>query len=90
MDAVEFPGEIEPGGVAGVGFGGVGFDFGGVEAEAVGFGGVFAGVLLLSSIDTAINVMGLPPHFMQVIRGGLVLAAVLLDSLKNVIRARYL
>lgn len=52
--------------------------------------GVFAGVLLLSSIDTAINVMGLPPHFMQVIRGGLVLAAVLLDSLKNVIRARYL
>lgn len=52
--------------------------------------GVFAGVLLLSSIDTAINVMGLPPHFMQVIRGGLVLAAVLLDSFKNVIRARYL
>ncbi len=52
--------------------------------------GVFAGVLLLSSIDTAINVMGLPPHFMQVIRGGLVLAAVLLDSFKTVIRNRYL
>ncbi len=52
--------------------------------------GVFAGVLLLSSIDTAINVMGLPAHYMQVIRGGLVLAAVLLDSFKNVIRARYL
>ncbi len=52
--------------------------------------GVFAGVLLLSSIDTAINVMGMPPHFTQVIRGGLVLAAVLLDTLKMTIRRRYL
>lgn len=52
--------------------------------------GVFAGVLLLSTIDTAINIMGLPPHYMQVIRGGLVLAAVLLDSFKTVIRRRYL
>jgi ribose transport system permease protein len=33
--------------------------------------GVFAGVLLLSAIDTAINVMGLEPYYMQVIRGGL-------------------
>lgn len=45
--------------------------------------GVFAGVLLLSSIDTAINVMGLPPHMMQVIRGALVLLAVVLDSAKS-------
>jgi ribose transport system permease protein len=52
--------------------------------------GVFAGVLLLSSIDTAINVMGLQPQYMQVIRGGLVLAAVLLDSFKTVIRRSYL
>ncbi|MFQ6018308.1 MAG: ABC transporter permease [Kiloniellaceae bacterium] len=52
--------------------------------------GVFAGVLLLSAIDTAINVMGLPPQFMQVIRGGLVLVAVLLDSAKVMIRRRYL
>jgi ribose transport system permease protein len=52
--------------------------------------GVFAGVLLLSSIDTAINVMGLPPQYMQVIRGALVLLAVLLDSLKLEIRRRYL
>jgi ribose transport system permease protein len=52
--------------------------------------GVFAGVLLLSSIDTAINVMGMPPHYIQVIRGGLVLAAVLLDSVKTQIRRRYL
>src|ERR671918_293216 len=52
--------------------------------------GVFAGVLLLSSIDTAINVMGLEPYYMQVIRGGLMLLAVLLDSIKTTIRRRYL
>jgi ribose transport system permease protein len=52
--------------------------------------GVFAGVLLLSSIDTAINVMGLEPYYMQVIRGGLMLLAVLLDSAKTAIRRRYL
>lgn len=52
--------------------------------------GVFAGVLLLSSIQTAINVMGMPPHYTQMIQGGLVLAAVLLDTLKNNIRRAYL
>ena len=52
--------------------------------------GVFAGVLLLSSIDTAINVMGMPPHYMQVVRGGLVLFAVLLDSMKRAIHRRFL
>jgi ribose transport system permease protein len=52
-------------------------------------GGVFAGVLLLSAIDTAINVMGLDAYYMQVIRGGLMLLAVLLDSVKNDIRRRY-
>jgi ribose transport system permease protein len=52
--------------------------------------GVFAGVLLLSAIDTAINVMGLPAYYMQVIRGGLMLLAVLLDSVKTIIRRRYL
>ena len=40
--------------------------------------GVYAGVLLLSSIHTAINLMGLPAHYTQVILGLLVLAAVLL------------
>jgi ribose transport system permease protein len=48
--------------------------------------GVIAGVLLLSTIDTAINVMGMPPHYMQVIRGGLVLLAVVFDSAKTSLR----
>lgn len=51
--------------------------------------GVFAGVLLLSAIDTAINIMGLAPHYMQVIRGGLVLLAVLLDSATTALRRRW-
>jgi ribose transport system permease protein len=50
--------------------------------------GVYAGVLLLHSIQTAINLMGLPAHFTQVILGLLVLAAVLLDTLKLQIRQR--
>ena len=47
-------------------------------------------MLLLSSIQTAINVMGMPPHYTQMIQGALVLAAVLLDTLKTTIRRRYL
>jgi len=52
--------------------------------------GVYAGVLLLYSIHTAINLMGLPPHYTQMILGGLVLAAVLLDAVKLKIRERLL
>jgi ribose transport system permease protein len=43
-------------------------------------------VLLLSAIQTAINLMGLPAHYTQVILGILVLAAVLLDTVKLQIR----
>jgi ribose transport system permease protein len=50
--------------------------------------GVYAGVLLLSAIQTAINLMGLPAHYTQVILGILVLAAVLLDTVKLQIRQR--
>jgi ribose transport system permease protein len=50
--------------------------------------GVYAGVLLLSSINTAINLMGLPAHYTQMIHGALVLAAVLLDTVKAAIRQK--
>ena len=65
---------------------------GGVSLKG-GYGrlsGVFAGVLLLSAIQTAINVMGMPPHYTMMIQGSLVLAAVLLDTLKNTVRRRFL
>ena len=52
--------------------------------------GVYAGVLLLYAIHTAINLMGLPAHYTQMILGGLVLAAVLLDTVKLRIRERLL
>jgi ribose transport system permease protein len=51
--------------------------------------GVYAGVLLLSSIHTAINLMGLPAHYTQVILGLLVLAAVMIDTLKLQIRQKF-
>ena len=50
--------------------------------------GVYAGVLLLSSINTAINLMNIPAHYTQIIHGALVLAAVLLDTFKTTIRQR--
>ena len=50
--------------------------------------GVYAGVLLLHSIQTAINLMGMPAHYTQMILGSLVLAAVLLDTVKISIRQR--
>jgi ribose transport system permease protein len=50
--------------------------------------GVYAGVLLLHSIQTAINLMGLPAHYTQIVLGALVLAAVLLDTLKYSIRQK--
>ncbi len=50
--------------------------------------GVYAGVLLLSSIQTAINLMGMPAHYTQLIQGGMVLTAVLLDTIKLSIRKK--
>jgi ribose transport system permease protein len=50
--------------------------------------GVYAGVLLLSAIQTAMNVMALPVQYTQMILGALVLAAVLLDTVKLQIRQR--
>ena len=50
--------------------------------------GVYAGVLLLSSINTAINLMGLPTHYTQVIHGLLVLLAVMLDTFKHSLRRK--
>jgi len=48
--------------------------------------GVFAGAILLSSISTAISILGMPPFYMNVIRGGFIIIAVLIDAL--VIRIR--
>jgi ribose transport system permease protein len=48
--------------------------------------GVFAGAVLLSAISTAISILGMPPFYMNVIRGGLIIIAVLLDAMISRIR----
>jgi ribose transport system permease protein len=48
--------------------------------------GVFAGVLLLSSIRSALNILAISPFFTEVIRGLLVLVAIVLDSIKKLFR----
>jgi ribose transport system permease protein len=48
--------------------------------------GVFAGVLLLSSIRSALNILAISPFITEVIRGLLVLVAIVLDSLKKIFR----
>ena len=52
--------------------------------------GVFAGVLLLSTIGTAINIMRIPVEYERVIFGVILLIAVLLDTGKIWIRRRFL
>ena len=52
--------------------------------------GVFAGAILLSAISTAITIIGIPPFFMHVIRGGLITIAVLLDAMITRIRPKLL
>jgi ribose transport system permease protein len=44
--------------------------------------GVFAGVLILSSMRSALNILAISPFVTDVIRGGLVLVAIVLDSIK--------
>jgi ribose transport system permease protein len=48
--------------------------------------GVFAGAILLSAISTAISILGMPPFYMNVIRGGFIIIAVLLDAMISRIR----
>ncbi len=48
--------------------------------------GVFAGTLILGAIHNAINITAISPFYTTVIRGGLILLAISLDSLKRMIR----
>ena len=48
--------------------------------------GVFAGAILLSAISTAISILGIPPFYMNIIRGGFIILAVLIDALISRIR----
>lgn len=50
--------------------------------------GVFAGAILLSSISTVIAIVGINPFYTNIIRGGLIIFAVMLDSIVSKIRSR--
>lgn len=50
--------------------------------------GVFAGAILLSTISTVINIVGLNPYYINIIRGLLIIFAVLMDSIITRIRSR--
>lgn len=48
--------------------------------------GVFAGAILLSAVSTAVSIVGMPPFYMNIIRGGFIIIAVLIDALISRIR----
>jgi ribose/xylose/arabinose/galactoside ABC-type transport system permease subunit len=48
--------------------------------------GVFAGTLILSAIHNAINITAISPFYTTIIRGGLILAAISLDSMKRMLK----
>jgi ribose transport system permease protein len=48
--------------------------------------GVIGGVLLLSSIHSALNILAISPFVTDVVRGGLVLVAIVLDSFKKSVK----
>jgi ribose transport system permease protein len=50
--------------------------------------GVFAGAILLSAISTAISILGIPPFYMNIIRGGFIIIAVLIDAIITRVRPR--
>jgi ribose transport system permease protein len=50
--------------------------------------GVFAGALLLSAIHTALNMMAISPFVADVVRGTLVLAAIVLDAGRRALEPR--
>ncbi len=42
--------------------------------------GVFAGAVLLSALSTAVSILGIPPFYMNIFRGGFIIVAVVLDA----------
>jgi ribose transport system permease protein len=75
---------------------GVGFLFEALAAVIIGgvsmtggigtLPGVIGGVLILSSIHSALNILAISPFVTDVVRGSLVLLAIVLDSFKKVVK----
>ena len=52
--------------------------------------GVFAGVLLFSVIHSALNILAISPFIADVVRGGLVLVAIVFDAVKRIVAPYFL
>jgi ribose transport system permease protein len=50
--------------------------------------GVFAGAVLLSALSTAVSILGIPPFYMNIFRGGFIIIAVVLDAMITRLRPR--
>jgi ribose transport system permease protein len=50
--------------------------------------GVFAGAVLLSAMSTAVSILGIPPFYMNIFRGGFIIVAVVLDAVISRLRPR--
>jgi ribose transport system permease protein len=50
--------------------------------------GVFAGAVLLSALSTAVSILGIPPFYMNIFRGGFIIVAVVLDAVISRLRPR--
>jgi ribose transport system permease protein len=48
--------------------------------------GVFAGAVLLSALSTAVSILGIPPFYMNIFRGGFIIVAVVLDAVISRLR----
>ena len=49
---------------------------------------MFAGAVLLSALSTAVSILGIPPFFMNIFRGGFIIVAVVLDAVISRLRPR--
>ncbi|MEJ0058841.1 MAG: hypothetical protein WDM79_04310 [Terricaulis sp.] len=50
-------------------------------------GGVIVGVMIMGATQNALNLMGVPTFYQFVVNGGILLIAVILDQLRQRVRA---
>lgn len=72
---------------------GVGFEFSAIAAVVIGgtslsggegnIGGTLIGVLIMGVINNALNLLGVSVYLQDIIRGGIIFLAVLIDALRN-------
>jgi ribose/xylose/arabinose/galactoside ABC-type transport system permease subunit len=72
---------------------GTGFEFAAIAAVVIGgtslnggegtIGGTLIGVLIMGVINNALNLLGVSVYTQDVVRGGIIFLAVMIDALRN-------